>query len=204
MYTFSDIKNYIKAKGWMHSFLLPLRWIQLRLFVIERGTICYFVPANVPEKKPDPSIIVRRATFDDLDKLREIRPKTKQFRKFLENNDIFVISLIGDKVVGHVCILKDIPEHYKNVICLKSDEGWVTDGLIHPEYRNKGIYSMMFSFAVQIAERQGYSRVFGYLNKTNMKSIEIHTKKFGFNPVFSYRYLKLLFFEKTWVCEIQD
>ena len=203
MYTYNDIKNYIKIKGLGHFLLLPIRWIQLRLFVIERGTICYFVPANIPEKKLGQSIIVRRATFNDLDKLREIRPKTKQFRKFLENNDIFVISLIGDKVIGHVCILKDTPEHYKNLIHLKPDEGWLTDALIHPEYRNKGIYSMIFSFAVQIAKKQGFSRVYGYLDKTNQKSIEIHTKKFGWNPVFNYKYLKFLFFEKTWIQEIK-
>ena len=203
MYTYNDIKNYIKIKGLIHFLILPLRWIQLRLIVIEGGTIGYFVPANVPNKEPDQSILVRKATFDDLDKLREIRPKTKQFRKFLENNDIFVIALIDGNVVGHVCILKNLPEHY-NRFNLKPDEGWLTDALVHPEYRNKGIYTIIFSFATRLAEKKGYSKVYLYLDKSNQKSIEIHTQKFGFKPIFSYSYLKLLFFEKSWIREFQQ
>ena len=63
---------------------------------------------------------------------------------------------------------------------------------------------MIFSFATRIAEKQGYSKVYLYLDKSNQKSIEIHTQKFGFKPIFSYSYLKLLFFEKSWIREFQQ
>jgi GNAT superfamily N-acetyltransferase len=199
MYTYRDIKNYLKVNGWMHLLLVPLRTIQSKLFVIERGIVYNFIPANVPEKKPGQSIIVKRATINDLNKLRIIHPNTTLFREFLKNDDIFVIALFGEKIVGYVNFGKALPKRYKNFISLKPEELWHREAKIQPEYRNMGVYSMIFSFTAQIAERQGYSRVYSNIYSNNKKSIEIHTKKFGFNPVFSYTYIKFLFFEKTWV-----
>lgn len=204
MYTYSSIKNYIKINGWIHFLILPLRRIQLKLLVIERGFTFYFIPANIPEKKSDPSITVRFATIEDLDKLREISPNTTLFKDFMKKKDIFVIALSDEKVVGHICFAMDLPVKYKNFIRLQPDELWHREAFIHPEYRNKGIYSIIFSFAAQIAEQQGFSRVYSSINSNNQKSIEIHTKKFRFNPVFSYTYIKFLFFEKTWVSDVQN
>jgi GNAT superfamily N-acetyltransferase len=202
MYTYRDIKNYVKVNGWIHFLLLPLRRIQSNFFVFERGAIYYFIPANTPEKKPDPSIITRSATLDDLDKLRMINPNTTLFREFLKNKDIFIIALIDEKVVGHLIFALNIPKRYKNIITLKSDESYVRDGFIHPEYRKMGIYSMIFSYASRIAESKGYSRVYGTIISNSQQSIKIHTKKFGFNPILSFKYVKFLFFEKIWINKI--
>jgi hypothetical protein len=149
MYTFNDIKNYIRINGWLHFLTLPLRRIQSKIFVIERGSVYTFIPANVPEKKPDQSIIVRIAMNDDLDKLKEINPNTTIFRESLKNNDTFVIALIGEKVVGHICFATNLPKKYMNLISIRPDEVYVREGFIHPEYRGMGLYSMIFSFASQ-------------------------------------------------------
>jgi len=199
MYTYEDIKCYIKVNGWIRFLTLPLRRIQLKLFVIDRGILYYFSPENISQRKSDPSIILKRATVDDFDKLKEINPNTALFREFLKNNEIFVIAIIDKKVVGHLSIAKNVPNMYKNLICLKQEEAIVREGFILPEYRNMGIYSMLFPFASKIAEKEGYSKIFGIIISNNHKSIEIHTKKFGFIPVFRYTYVKLLSFEKIWV-----
>ena len=87
MYTYNYIKDYIKLVGWIHFLTLPLRRIQDE-FVIERGNLYYFLPENVAERKPDPSIIVKEATIDDLNKLKEFNWDTSRFRKYFKNNDI--------------------------------------------------------------------------------------------------------------------
>ena len=184
---------------------MPLRRIQPKLFVFQKGVTYYFKPENILEKKSDNSIIIKRATLDDLDKLKVFKRDTTLYEKFLKNNDIFIIALIGEKVVGQICITKDLPKENVNFsnFNLRSEEAYVREGRIHRQYQNKGIYSMIFSFAAQIAARQGYSRVYGDIPSNNQKSIEIHTKKFGFVPIFRYRYVKLLFFEKKWISKIQ-
>lgn len=205
MYTIIKIKNYIEVYGWKQLLIIPFRRIQRKLFVIKKGIVYYFIPANIPKKNFDQSIIVRRATIDDLGKLKVFKSDTTLYRDWLKNNEIFIIALIDEKVVGQICITNDQPKENINFIKfkLKSEEAYVREGFIHPKYRNMGIYSIIFSFAAQIAERQGYSRVYGDITSNNQKSREIHTKKFGFIPVFSYMYVKLPFFEKTWVSEIQ-
>jgi hypothetical protein len=204
MYNFKDIKNYIKINGVIQFSILPLRKILSKIFVISRGTAYYFNPGNIPEKKHDQSIIVRRSTFDDLDKLKEINPNIASFRDFLKNNDIFIIALINEQIVGHLIISKEIPKRYKNLINLKSDEAYVREGYINPRYRNRGIYSLIFACASKIAESEGYSKIFGVITSNNQKSTEIHTKKFGFYPLFRFIHIRFLFLEKNWISAIQN
>lgn len=184
--------------GWIHFFTWPLRIIQSK-FVIERGNLYYFLPSNIAERKPDPSIIVKEATIDDLNKITEINPNTPRFREFIKNNEILIIALINEKIVGHLCFERDIPKRFKGFINLRPDELWFGETLILPKYRNTGIYSMIFSFAAFQARKRGYTKVYRDILSNNQHSIEIHTKKFGFNPLFRYLYIKILFYEQTWI-----
>jgi hypothetical protein len=204
MYTYRDIKNYIQLNGWIHFLILPLRRIKLKYFNIENGVIYFFIPENVPLRPPDSSIIIRRATIDDLEKLREINPNTTLFRNFLNNNDIFIIALSEEKVIGHSCITKVPPEKFKNLIKININEAWHREAFVRNRFQNKGIYSMIFSYAAQIADGQGYTKVYSDIISNNRKSIELHIKKFGFIPVLNYVYLKFLFFERTRLNEIQS
>jgi hypothetical protein len=201
MFTYSDIKNYVEVYGWKGLFTIPFRRTLFKVFVIERGTRYYFIPDHVPEKKTEKSINVRRATANDLSKLTVFKRDITLYRNWLDNNDIFIIALIDEKVVGQVCITNNLPKEILSMIKfeLKPNEAYAREAFIHPKYRNLGIYSMIFYFAAKMAERQGYSKVYGDIASNNQKSIKIHTKKFGLIPVFSYIHFKFLFFEKTWI-----
>jgi GNAT superfamily N-acetyltransferase len=198
MYTFRDVKNYITNNGWQYFLTMPLRRINKNLFIFEKGIVYFFNCEKIFLKQPDQSIIVRRATIDDIDKLRELNPNTTLFREFLKNDEIFIIALANEKIVGHVCFVKNVPKRFEGFINLQPDELWLREVLILQGYRNKGIYSRIFSFAVFHAKKQRYTKVFSNILSHSKNSIEIHTKKFGFIPAFSYNYIKFLFFEKTW------
>lgn len=200
MYTYSDIKNYIKFAGWVHFLALPLRRIQSK-FVFERGHLYFFFASKIAERQSDPSIIIKEASIDDLNNLKGINPNTPRFREFIKKNEILIIALNNEEIIGHVCFVRDVPKRFKGFINLRHDELWFSEVYILPEYRNKGIYSMLFSFAAFQAKKQGITKIFGDILSNNQKSIEINTKKFGFNRLAHYQHIKILFYEHTWIEE---
>jgi len=198
MYTFNDIKSYIKIVGWIYFLTLPLRRIRSE-FVIERGNVYYFSLAEITGSYSNPSIMVTEATIDNLNKLKEKNPNIPRFRKFLENHEIVIVAIINEKIVGHGIFVKDIPKKFKGFINLRPGELWVADAYSLPEYRNKGIYSRIFSYTVFQARKRGNTKLFCDILANNLHSIEIHTKKFGGKRLFSYFYIKILFYEHTWI-----
>jgi GNAT superfamily N-acetyltransferase len=197
MYSRNQIKKYIRDVGWIHFLTYPLRQIQSK-FVIEKGNLYYFLTADIAERNAVPPIIVKEATLDDLDKNKEINLNTPSFREFLKNNDILIFAIINEKIIGHFCLEKKEPKKFSSLINLKVDELWIRDVFLSPNYRNRGIYTMILAFAASQARKQGYNKLFVDIRSNNQHSIEIHTKKFKFIHISSYLYLKILFYEHTW------
>lgn len=198
MYTLDDIKNYGRVYGWIDLLTIPLRRVLSKIFTFKREIILYrSLVDSFPYRKSNTGIDVRKARKDDLEKLGVIRPNMKLFRGWLENDSLFLIALDGDRVIGYSCTEFHPIKPLDKVMELKSDEAWGHNAFILPEYRGKGIYSILFSLGVQMLKEQGVNKVFGSIDFRNHRSMKIH-KKFGGKEVGRVTYLNFLGFEKIW------
>jgi len=204
MYTLNDIKNYSRVYGWISLFLVPLRYIQSKIFVYKQEIILYKSLQKIPiENKELKDFVFRKAFSKDLEKLKEIKPNTELFKKWLENESLFIIALKNNKIVGYTCVEFYPQKPIDRVLKLQQNEAWGRDAFILPEYRNKGIYSIMFSLVTNLAKEKNLSKIYGSVDVKNLKSLKIH-KKFGSKVIGRYIYLKLLVFEKIWYMELEN
>ena len=198
MYTLDDIKNYKRAYGWTNLLTIPLKRVLSKIFTFKREMVLYSSLSDpVPYREPSEGINIRKASNEDLNRLKDIRPNTKLFRKWLENDSLFLIALDGDKVIGYSCSESHPIKPLDKVVKLKSDEVWGHNAFILAEYRGKGIYSSMFFLGAQMLKEQGVKRVLGSIDFRNHRSMKIH-KKFGGKEVGRVTYLKFPGFEKIW------
>ncbi len=63
MYTLNDIKNYSRVYGWISLFLVPLRYIQSKIFVYKHEIILYKSLQNIPGENRELKDFVFRKAF---------------------------------------------------------------------------------------------------------------------------------------------
>lgn len=95
------------------------------------------------------------------------------------NTSAWCVSAMDDgKPVGFILIMP-----YRETDCL-----WISDAFVLPEYRRKGIHSLMFARVARQAEIEGVSAVGSGVHVTNKASIAAMESQGREVTGFFYRY----------------
>lgn len=118
---------------------------------------------------------VRELKFDDLEEVAEIEricfslPWSKELiaKELLNNMAYYQCATISGKVVGYMGMWK---------IC---DEGHVTNVAVLPEYRKKGIASMLIGKMIDVCKCSEIYNITLEARESNIEALRLY-EKFGF------------------------
>jgi len=123
-------------------------------------------------------IKIRQAKIQDLDQIHKIEVKvfekeafSKSYLKYLLLNfpDFFIVAEKND-------ILGYISASVENTAC------HILSIAVIPEYRRKGIGSMLLNYLIKIAKEKGLNSIILEVKENNMPAINLY-KKFNFKQI---------------------
>lgn len=118
---------------------------------------------------------VREISFSDVDEVAEIEricfsmPWSKELiaQELLNKNAYYQCAIIDGKLVGYMGMWK---------IC---DEGHITNVAVLPDYRKKGIASLLISKIIEICKCSEINNLTLEARESNIEAIHLY-EKFGF------------------------
>jgi GNAT superfamily N-acetyltransferase len=190
VYTFSEIRAYIRRKGISGFFKLGIYIIHknfnkyifyriqeiLMALPLEDFQLDFPIPEN---------ITIRSARFEDIDELMQIIKKyrwptnKKDLTEWINREYPIHVAISKGKIIGYTCVILDLDFINQKVLTrLKPnpDDAWGRDALILPEYRGEQIYQALSSHSIRGAKAAGYNRILATAIAHNYSGRKAHKK----------------------------